>query len=357
MADLSATSVREPRVSKTVLLAGAGLAAITVIGIMLVFAFVSDQRERDMRAWQTRMSIVADSRFAAVNGWIEAQYGEMRSLAENASLQLYLTELALFEGDASQVTDEPAQRTYLRNLLVSSAERSGFTAPVLGAEINANVERIGVAGMAIVDNDGAILVATPGMPPIDADLAAIILANRGQRALYDMHIDAGGQATVGFLAPIFALQSDGAPSDQIGMAVGVKEVGSELYPLLKQPGAGETSAEAMLLRDNGTSIDYLSPLMDGGAPLSRSMAHDTPERQRHCEPCKPSVRVKALRLFARRGHQTTRLWKEFCSNRPRICKASYPLQSSFGEGKEIGQGQDSVEGKRKIRPIGFARGV
>ena len=104
----TAAAAQNPRVSRTVVLAGAGLAAIAVIGVILVFAFVADQRDRDMRAWQTRMGIVADSRFAAGNGWIEAQYGEMRSLAENVSLQIYLTELELFSGDASQVTDEPA---------------------------------------------------------------------------------------------------------------------------------------------------------------------------------------------------------------------------------------------------------
>ena len=103
----TAAAAQNPRVSRNVVLAGAGLAAIAVIGVILVFAFVADQRDRDMRAWQTRMGIVADRRFAAVNGWIEAQYGEMRELAENVSLQIYLTELELFSGDASQVTDEP----------------------------------------------------------------------------------------------------------------------------------------------------------------------------------------------------------------------------------------------------------
>ncbi len=276
-ADASAAAERRPRVSMTVVMAGAGLAMIAIIGVILVFMFVADQRERDLRAWQARMGIVADSRFAAVNGWIEAQFGEMRDLAENASLQLYLTELALFAGEASEVTDEPAQRTYLRNLLLATAEAGGFTAPVLGAEINANVERVGVAGIAIVDNDAKVIVATPAMPPIEGDLAAMVLASRGKRALYDMHIDAGGRASMGFLAPIFALQSDGSPSDQIGMVIGVKEIGDELYPLLEQPGAGETSAEAVILRARGASIDYLSPLIDGSAPLSRALARDTPE--------------------------------------------------------------------------------
>ena len=263
-------------VSRTVVMAGAGLTVITIIGVVLVLMFVSNQRERDLQAWQTRMGIVADSRFAAVNDWIEAQFGEMRGLAENVSLQLYLTELAMFAGDASQVMDEPAQRTYLRNLLVSTADRGGFTAPMLGAEINANVARIGVAGIAIVDNDARVIVATPGMPPLEGDLATIVLENRGKRALYDLHIGAGGRATVGVLSPIFALQSDGLPSDQIGMVVGIKEVGAELYPLLKQPGAVDTSAEAVILRAAGPSIEYLSPLRDGSGPLARALARDTP---------------------------------------------------------------------------------
>ena len=111
------------------LLAGVGLVLVTVIGVVLVLYFVGDQRERDLRAWQVRMGIVADSRFAAVNEWVDRQFTHMRELSDNASLQLYLTELAMFEGDISLVTDEPAQRTYLRNLLVATADRTGFKGP------------------------------------------------------------------------------------------------------------------------------------------------------------------------------------------------------------------------------------
>ena len=258
------------------LLAGVGLVLVTVIGVVLVLYFVGDQRERDLRAWQVRMGIVADSRFAAVNEWVDRQFTHMRELSDNASLQLYLTELAMFEGDTSLVTDEPAQRSYLRNLLVATAERTGFKAPILGADVNANVKRVGVAGIAIVDNDARVLVATPTMPPINEDLAAVILASRGKRALLDLHIGAGGQPTMGFMAPIFAIQSDGAPSDQIGVVIGIKEVGAELYPLLEQPGATEASAEAVILRIAGNVVEYLSPLADGSAPLARPLARDTP---------------------------------------------------------------------------------
>jgi HD-GYP domain-containing protein (c-di-GMP phosphodiesterase class II) len=276
MHDLDATTEPPSRLpSLTVMAAAAALAIVTAIGVVLVFNFVDDQAERDLRAWQVRMGIVADSRFAVVDEWLSQQFGHVRGLSENASLQLYLTELSMFEGDSTQVTDEPAQRSYLRNLLVATAERAGFKAPMVGADINANVERIGVAGIAIVDNDGMVLVATPGFPPVDEALSDIILSNRGKAMLYDLRIGPGGQPAMGFMTPIFAIQSDGAPSDQIGMALGIKEVAGELYPLLEQPGATEETAETVILRDAGNTVEYLSPLADGSGPLERSLARDT----------------------------------------------------------------------------------
>ena len=59
------------------------------------YRILDSERERDIRAWETRHSIVADSRAAAVDEWISEQFRTMRDLAENASLQLYMTEIAL----------------------------------------------------------------------------------------------------------------------------------------------------------------------------------------------------------------------------------------------------------------------
>ena len=55
---------------------------------------------------------------------------DLQSLAENESLQLYMTELDLAEGDEEQVTDEAAQAGYLRNLLIATSDREGFVANV-----------------------------------------------------------------------------------------------------------------------------------------------------------------------------------------------------------------------------------
>jgi len=111
-------------VNKVVLAAGILLFAVAAGGVFAVFEFIKGERQRDFQSWQVRLGIVAYSRAAAVEEWIDAEFAVMRELAENASLQLYMTELALFEGDRSLIDDEPEQATYLRNLLTATADRS-----------------------------------------------------------------------------------------------------------------------------------------------------------------------------------------------------------------------------------------
>jgi len=259
------------------LLAGIVVLGIAIaIGVIFVFRFADAQYERDLRAWQARLGIVAESRLEAVDEWLEAQYAGLQGLADNTALKLYMTELSLAEGDFDEVTDEPAQRTYLRNLLVATADRTGFTGPILGPDVNANVERIGLAGLALADANGRILVATPEMPPGDEKLRALLRETpQGERGMRDIYAGAAGHPSIAFVAPIFMLQREGDPAAQIGHVIGIKLVEEELYGRLKQPGTTEASAEALLVRQTPSTVEYLSPQADGTAPLKRSLALDT----------------------------------------------------------------------------------
>ena len=62
--------------------------------VYFAFSFVEDERARAKQEWQIRLSIVADSRARDINNWFEANFLTMRELAENASLQLYMSEIA-----------------------------------------------------------------------------------------------------------------------------------------------------------------------------------------------------------------------------------------------------------------------
>ncbi|MCH7692994.1 MAG: PAS domain-containing protein [Proteobacteria bacterium] len=252
------------------------LVALVVAALYFTPKFIDDERQREMRAWQIRLGIIADSRVAAVNEWADRNFAALRELTENASLQLYMTELTLGEGDKARVTDEAAEAGYLRNLLTATANRAGFTPPQAGWDVRANVERVGVAGIGLFDADGRSIVATPGMPPLAGRIRdAVAKALGGEPALIDIYTGASNLPTMGFVLPVFAVQGETAGARGIGVVVGIRVIGRDLFERLAQPGEIATTAETYLVRSAGAVVDYLSPLADGTPPLKRSLALDT----------------------------------------------------------------------------------
>lgn len=250
------------------------IVAAAAIGLVLVLQFTADEREREMKRWQVRLGIVADSRLAAVNEWVGDQLGEMRGLAENASLQLYMT--VLYDSEDDPAAQASAEFDYLANLLTVVADRSGFATPASGPGVPANVRRVGVSGIALLDETGRIVVSSPGAPPVEGRLRAFFeITPRGEAAVSDIFLGPGGRPSMAFLAPVYALQADETASNQIATVLGVREVGDALYPLLRQPGSVDRTAEAVLVRMAENAVEYLSPLRDGTEPLKLKLAADT----------------------------------------------------------------------------------
>jgi PAS domain S-box-containing protein len=82
-----------------------------------------------------------------------------------------------------------------------------------------------------------------------------------------------------FVVPLFAVQSDQSETTQIGRIVGVKQVGGELYPLLRQPGDTSLSSITVLVTRSGDKVTYLSPVERPGQPaepLGMTMELSTP---------------------------------------------------------------------------------
>lgn len=260
-----------------VLLTGLALALAVAASVALVFHFIGGERARDLLSWQTRLGIVATSRAAALEDWVARQHDELGALANNPSVAIYLGQIQAGRGPNS------AEAGYLRNLLTVAADRGGFQVPAKGPDVPANVRRIGVAGLMLFDTKGQLLVGTPNPPPNEGPLRNFLAdLNRGWQtadgqAMLDIHRGPAGEIVMGFAVPIFAVQADPRPENQIGVVVGVKPVTSELYPLLAQPGTVERTAEVLLVRRAGDVVQYLSPLASGDAPLARSLAINTPD--------------------------------------------------------------------------------
>jgi PAS domain S-box-containing protein len=254
----------------------AGLLALllAIVGaVSFATRVLESEGARDFRVWQARLGILADSRATAVTDWLERQIGVVDGLAQNASLQIYVTELALASGDRAGVTDEAAQAEYLRNLLVVTADRTGFAGAPLGPRVGANVARVGTAGLAIVDAQARVLVATPDMAAIDPRIRDFIAGGPSKPAVLDIYAGPGGQPTMAFYAPVTGLQADPGTPPVAGV-LGIKPVAAELFALLTRPPTSERTTETLLVRRSGATVEFLSPIADG-APLEKRLALDT----------------------------------------------------------------------------------
>ncbi len=253
------------------------LVLIAVIGVIAASYFVDQERQREETQWQLRMGIVADSRFSDVDRWLSRQLDELTGLAKNESLQIYTDQISELSTDVTQSDQVEALRDYLRNLLTVTADRTGFSLPApASGDVPANVAEAGLAGLMIIDTKGNVVAASPGAPPYTSELQTFVSSQaQGQRTVSDMMLNSRGNPSMAFVVPILAAQSEGAQASQIGIVLGIKEVGAEIFPLLKQPGETSTTAKTTLVRFKDGRILYLSPGPDG-KPMKPELDASTP---------------------------------------------------------------------------------
>jgi len=275
MSDLKVDVEEKNKVYRTLWLGAIALIAIVIAGIWGTISFVEKQRKRDLQNWEIRLGIVADSRAAAIENWLSEQKAAVASLAENASLQIYLTQLVFeTEKNGLKVTEVP-EAGYLINLLNNQAVISGFWEPEV-PEIRANVKRPGKAGIGLTDRTGRLLVSSGNMPPMNPAIrSAMAEADSGVPSVIDLYEGLDGEPVMGFVHPVYAVQSEGETDKIIGFIVGLRTVRKSLFPLLLQPGDTLQTAETLLVRQNGSLTEYLSPLADGTDALKRKLSSDS----------------------------------------------------------------------------------
>ncbi|MGB1110814.1 MAG: HD-GYP domain-containing protein, partial [Gammaproteobacteria bacterium] len=257
-------------------LAWAGLTLFVLVALAAVFAFTQEEKQRALLEWQDDLNLVADSRQDAVNQWLLQQFAVLSELTDNGSLQLYLAQLSLDEAENNG--EELPEAVYLRDLLTLTAARAGYLRESATDTLQVNHDAGAKSGIALLDEKGRVIVTTPGMPVLNSRARTAVqqVLETGNPASVDLHLGDDNQISMGFAAPIHAIQ--GAPGDRpVGLAIGIKPVAGELFPLLRQKGLTSDTHETYLVRPQGGNVQYLSPLRDGTKPLSRQLKQD-PER-------------------------------------------------------------------------------
>lgn len=248
------------------------VAAVTLLGLWMVTRYVSLDIARDMRTWQEKLNLIAESRAADLNEYVADHFKELHTLSDNPSLQLYMTELQSMEGERAK--EPPAQLEYLRNLVIFTAQRGGYM-PALQSAIAANVESDSKSGLAVLGNDNEIIVST-AMPQGIKDLiqAHARMMQGAEDKLIDIAKDETGALYMGYIVPVFSIQGERNNESMIGKVVAIHPVDEHLLGLLKHPGVTERTLEAMLVRAQGDRVDFLSPLADKTEALTKQINRD-----------------------------------------------------------------------------------
>ncbi len=236
-----------------------------------IFKLGAYERQRDMDNWRVTLGALADNKAKTVNTWLDSHLASLVDLAENPSLQMYVQHLAQ---NKENRREDPAQLTYLKNLIEATAIRAGFTTRGAKQSIKANVSFREDQSLALYSHDLKLLAATKGVIPLTENLR-IDMENgmlAGKPTLLKMEKQTGSTPSISFLVPIYGLQKN-SPKEPVGILHGRLSPTTGLFPLLTdQTGIMGKSMETYLVRQDGELITYISPLQSGEQPLSKQLA-------------------------------------------------------------------------------------
>ncbi|MCC7258362.1 MAG: HD domain-containing protein [Gammaproteobacteria bacterium] len=268
----------KPATRYSIVAAMAALLLLVAAGVGLINAYIEGERERDLLQWESRLGLVADARADAVARLAAGYRRDLEELAANASLRFYLWQLAQAAA-APGDSVEPGALGYLRNLLLGAADRYGYVAAD-SARIPANLPQRRSAGLALLDARLQRVVQTPGFPDCDACLEVARTALADPRA-HTVHLvaDADERPVVVTAVAVGTVPgaSPGGSDAPLGVLLGVRGAGDELFPLLERGAAFAEAAEALLLVRRGDVVVLASPLADGSPALRRTLPADRGE--------------------------------------------------------------------------------
>ncbi len=250
------------------------LASILLVGGWLINAYVDRERQRDLDDWAIRLGLVAETRIEAIENWLDEQRVALDDLANNASVQLYLWQLS--QRTRKDSSAEPAQLTYLRNLIIASAERYGLTPETEQPVIPANLPQRHDTGLALFDNKPRLVVATQGMPEIGNAFQRTIdkTLQTGETNYSQLVTDSHDRVLFGIAVPVPVVLGAEATQNHSGVIFAVYNAARTLYPLLRRGVPVAPSDESLLVMKQDAQVVYLSPTASGGIPTRKTLPLD-----------------------------------------------------------------------------------
>lgn len=257
------------RIRRRAMIAFAVLVAAAVMAIAGILAYAGGERERLVAQWQVRLGIVADSRKAALESWLDLRRGELQRLARNRAIQYYLIDRT--DPDLPPEALD-SRRSYIEELLGVEAERGGYATPQSDIARNADLDGPASGGIAVLDGDLQVTALSRGMNFVKGVLPAEApKVLQGGVYISPVYRTADGERMLTFLSPVFS--PDGGTQQAIGFIVAFRRLGADFDANLAQPGELTASARTYLLESSDGGERLISGV-EGGPPLFATVGAD-----------------------------------------------------------------------------------
>lgn len=258
--------------SQRAMLVLAALLTLAGAAIYGILTYGGAERTRMQDEWRIRLGIVADSRRAAVEQWLGDARQNVLRVGANRAVQFMLIDREDSDAPAEAIEDS---RLYVESLLQAEVERAGAAAVVSEAAQNAGIGDSSPSNYAVLDEVGHLVAATRDLHYAGVDPAEIVAVREddedsGRVVIAPLMQAPDGAPLLALSAPI--LDPEGRRAGPIGHIVLLHRLGPAFFSNLHQPGDVDEGAETLLVSRVADLVHYLSPLGDGSAPLTRSVA-------------------------------------------------------------------------------------
>ncbi len=233
--------------------------AVVAATVLCIVGMLHQRIMNQEEAHRTRqLELSSQSAAAEASQLVHQPLRQLEQVAANVAVQLYMTQIANAAPD--MVGGVAPERQYLENLLLATAAKGGFQAgePV----VNANLTPQRRAGIALLNQQGAIIAATRAMPPVQGRVGELLdAAARSAASVSDpVKLDDANPHSLIYQSPIYAVQSEPNAQNFIGRVVAVKPLdAASLKTVLSSPEPihstlllpGQGGAQQWVLEEDG----------------------------------------------------------------------------------------------------------
>ncbi|MCW8935880.1 MAG: HD domain-containing protein [Gammaproteobacteria bacterium] len=229
-----------------------------IISLWLIFEYAEKERNRDLLGWQSRLALLAEIRVSAIEDFLSETKNKLSEFADNSSLKLFLTEYKN-RNEIDEVVLNGLQ-AHVRNLLRANADRFGFTQNT-GSINKPNTSRVNEYGLAILDSEHQLIMSTRGFSETIEEHNDILKKafDTARPQIIDLYSGSGQQPVYGYVIPVFEIQ--GMQSrPPVGSIILLLNPQEGLYPILRNKQSVTRSDESLLVKRDGPSLVYISPV-------------------------------------------------------------------------------------------------